>query len=433
MTATVHDGCFPAVGIDLGTTNSSVAVIAGRSASVLRGPEGRCLIPSVVSLSPAAVLVGELAQREAAGNPGNTFFNAKRLLGRPFDDPAVQEELSRSPFAAEAGSDGGVQLHCPALARNLAPEEVSEHVLRHLASLATAAHPQAAGDAVRAVIAVPARFTDAQRQATRRAATAAGLELLRLINEPTAAALAYGFGCPAGGTDGTVDFNDVEEELVLVFDLGGGTLDVSVIDVGCGVFDVLASCGDARLGGSDFDAVVTAWVRAQQQAAGLPNGDGHPSPELLARAEAAKVALSDKAAVEVELDATRRAVLTRDELEELSRPLLERCAAPLQQVLSDARRADGAPVLAEELAAVLLVGGATRMPAVRSLVQRITGHVPLTGVDPDEVVALGCAVQAAALVGHIDRGDAILLDETPDTDDFQAMLKKMDARLNRQQ
>ena len=433
MTATVHDGCFPAVGIDLGTTNSSVAVIAGRSASVLRGPEGRCLIPSVVSFSPAAVLVGELAQREAAGNPGNTFFNAKRLLGRPFDDPAVQEELSRSPFAAEAGSDGGVQLHCPALARSLAPEEVSEHVLRHLASLATAAHPQAAGDAVRAVIAVPARFTDAQRQATRRAATAAGLELLRLINEPTAAALAYGFGCPAGGTDGTVDFNDVEEELVLVFDLGGGTLDVSVIDVGCGVFDVLASCGDARLGGSDFDAVVTAWVRAQQQAAGLPNGDGHPSPELLARAEAAKVALSDKAAVEVELDATRRAVLTRDELEELARPLLERCAAPLQQVLSDARRADGAPVLAEDLAAVLLVGGATRMPAVRSLVQRITGHVPLTGVDPDEVVALGCAVQAAALVGHIDRGDAILLDETPDTDDFQAMLKKMDARLNRQQ
>ena len=187
----------------------------------------------MVSFAPPAVLVGQPALRAAASNPGNTFFNAKRLLGRPFDDPAVQEELSRAPFAAEAGADGGVQLLCPALARSLAPEEVSEHVLRHLVGLAAAAHPQAAGAPIRAVIAVPARFTDAQRQATRRAATAAGLELLRLINEPTAAALAYGFGCPAGGTDGTIDFNEVEEQLVLVFDLGGGTLDVSIIDVGC--------------------------------------------------------------------------------------------------------------------------------------------------------------------------------------------------------
>ena len=419
-----------AVGVDLGTTNSVVAVVSSRAASVVPGPDGKRLVPSVVSFQSQSVVVGEPALR---GSGADTFYNVKRLIGRQFDEPDVQEELSRAPFTAIAAESGGVLLRCPALGRSLAPEEVSAHVLRHLASLALAAQPQEAQTPVSAVVAVPARFTNAQRMATRAAATQAGLDVLRIINEPTAAALAYGFGCPAGGGDGSVDFNDIEEQLVLVFDLGGGTLDVSIVDVGCGIFHVLGSCGDARLGGSDFDAVVTTWMQQQQRAAGMSEHSGAPSLELLAAAEAAKIALSEHQSTEVVLDVSRKAVLTRDELQTMATRLLERCATPLYQVMSDARRSDGSPVRADELAAVLLVGGATRMPAIRDLVKQITGHEPLTGVDPDEVVALGCAIQAAALVGNIDRGDAILLDETPEADDFRALMSKMQSRLKQPQ
>jgi molecular chaperone DnaK len=389
----------------------------------------------VVSFSPPEVLVGRPAAAEVRRNPANTFFNVKRLLGRQVADPAVQEELSRLPFAVQQSKSGQVLLVCPALSRSLAPEAVSSLLVRHLVSFAEAAHsqlePPGEKTPVQAVVAVPTRFTDAQRQATSAAVKAAGVELLRLVNEPTAAALAYGFGASGDGAAGENDLDDVEEQLVLVFDLGGGTLDVSVLDVGCGVFQVLASSGDSYLGGNDFDAAVVSWIREQQRAAGIPDREGPPTPEVVAAAEAAKIALSEEAAVVVALDPSSRqlATLTRDELERRTEPLLQRCAAILREVLADAQRTDETRIDAQELAAVLLVGGATRMPAVRELVQEVTGHAPLSGVDPDEVVALGCAIHAAALVGTIDRGDAILLDETPEADDLKALLEKMNARL----
>ena len=357
------------MGIDLGTTNSAVARVVGRTATILTGPDGRRTTPSVVSFTPA-VLVGAPAVRAASANAENTFFSVKRLLGRSFADEGVQEELSHLPFQARAGAGGGVLLHCPALSRGLAPEAVSALVLRQLASFAA---PQEAP--LRAVLAVPARFDDAQRQATLTAAAAAGLDVLRLLNEPTAAALAYGFGCPAGGGQAASPGEEVrEEELVLVFDLGGGTLDVSLLDVSCGVFQVLASSGDARLGGNDFDAVVVSWLREQQQLAGGAVADSAQS--LLVAAEALKVALSQETQVAVSLaPGGAQAVLTRAELERRCATLLARCAQPLHRVLEDAVRSDGRSVAPEDLAAVLLVGGATRMPAVRALVREVTRQV----------------------------------------------------------
>ena len=336
-------------------------------------------------------------------------------------DPTVQEELARLPFRASEASGGGCVLHCPSLGRDLPPEALSALLLRHLA--AYAGPIDAAAPPTDCVLAVPARFSDAQRQATRAAAEAAGLHVLRLITEPTAAALAYGFGCPAGGgsapgqAEGARDV--AEEELILVFDLGGGTLDVSLLDVGAGVFHVLASAGDARLGGNDFDGAALGWLRA---AGALPpsDADGTHAARHLAAAEALKCALSDADAADVPLPGGGSARLTRAALETLCAPLLERAALPLREVLAEAARPDGSPVELGDIAAVLLVGGATRMPAVRALVQRETGLLPRVAVDPDEVVALGCAVQAAALVGTIGRDEVILLDETPDVEDVQA-------------
>jgi hypothetical protein len=368
------------IGVDFGTTNSAVASVSGRTPRILAGPDGARTTPSAVSFLPGGgVLVGAPAVRAAAANPASTFTSVKRVLGRAFDEPAVGEELALARYAAHADAAGGVALHCPALGHALAPEAVAALVLHHMGGFAQA--QLGAPPPWSAVLAVPARFNDAQRQATLAAAEAAGLRVLRLINEPTAAALAYGFGCEqagvhgrreqpgsSGGGSGDECDDDEEEELVLVYDLGGGTLDVSLLDVGSGVFEVLASCGDARLGGDDFDAELARWLRDQ------PGGGAAAPTALLALAEAAKVALSEEEAVAVALAGGIAATLTRELLETRCAHLLQRCAAPLHRVLQDARRSGGRAVRGEDLRAVLLVGGATRMPAVRALVRDITGQ-----------------------------------------------------------
>jgi molecular chaperone DnaK len=382
--AAAPDGGGVSIGVDFGTTNSAVASVTGRTPRILTGPDGARTTPSAVSFLPAGggVLVGAPAARAAAANPSNTFTSVKRVLGRAFDEPAVREELALARYAADADAAGGVALRCPALGHALAPEAVAALLLRHLAGFAQA--QLGAPPPWSAVLAVPARFNDAQRQATLAAAEAAGLRVLRLINEPTAAALAYGFGCEqagvrerreqpvSGGGSGDDsdddDDDDDDEELVLVYDLGGGTLDVSLLDVGSGVFEVLASCGDARLGGDDFDAELARWLRDQ------PGGANAAPTALLALAEAAKVALSEEEAVAVALAGGAAATLTRELLEARCAHLLERCAAPLRRVLQDARRSGGRAVRVEDLRAVLLVGGATRMPAVRALVRDVTGQ-----------------------------------------------------------
>ena len=420
--------------MDFGTTNSAVACVEGRTPVVLRDQEGRRTTPSVVSLLPGgSVLVGLPAARAAAANAANTYSSVKRVLGLQFHEAAAQEVLASASFDARPDDGGGIALLCPALGKALAPQGLAALIMRHLGSLAQAR--TGAGPPWPAVLAVPARFTDPQRQATLAAAEAAGLQVLRLINEPTAAALAYGFGCEEAGARGSRGGDEEEEEareeLVLVFDLGGGTLDVSLLDVGGGVFDVLASSGDARLGGDDFDAEVARWM-AELGGAPAPSAGGGAA--LLAVAEAAKVALSDDEAVAVQLPGAAAGApltLTRAAMEARCAPLLQRCAVPVRAVFEEARRDGGGAVAPSDLAAVLLVGGATRMPAVRALVRQLTGREPLTGVDPDEVVALGCAVQAAALTGQLRRGEAILLDETPDSDDFVALLDRMRATLDR--
>ena len=430
--AASHNAATPAVGVDFGTTNSAVAYVDGRTPVILRDQDGRRTTPSVVSLLPGgSVLVGLPAARAAAANAANTYSSVKRVLGLQFHEAAAQDVLASASFDARPDDGGGIALLCPALGKALAPQGLAALIMRHLGSLAQAR--TGAGPPWPAVLAVPARFTDPQRQATLAAAEAAGLQVLRLINEPTAAALAYGFGCEeagaAHGDRGRNEEEEAREELVLVFDLGGGTLDVSLLDVGGGVFDVLASSGDARLGGDDFDAEVARWMA---ELGGVPAPSAAAAAALLAVAEAAKVALSDDEAVAVQLPGGGAPLtLTRAVLEARCAPLLQRCAVPVRAVFEEARRDGGGAVAPSDLAAVLLVGGATRMPAVRTLVRQLTGREPLTGVDPDEVVALGCAVQAAALTGQLRRGEAILLDETPDSGDFVALLERMRATLDR--
>jgi len=421
-----------AVGVDFGTTNSAVAYVDGRTPVVVRDQGGRRTTPSVVSILPGgSVLVGLPAARAAAANAANTYSSVKRVLGLRFDEAAAQEVLASASFEARCDDGGGIALLCPALGKALAPQGLAALVMRHLGSLVQAR--LGVGPPWPAVLAVPARFSDPQRQATLAAAEAAGLQVLRLINEPTAAALAYGFGCEEAGSrrgPRAVSGDDADEELVLVFDLGGGTLDVSLLDVGHGVFDVLASSGDARLGGDDFDAELARWM-LELAVTAAPSAPG-AAAALLAVAEAAKVALSDDDAVAVQLPGGGAPLtLTRAAMEARCAPLLQRCAVPVRAVLAEARRDGGSAVAPSDLAAVLLVGGATRMPAVRALVRQLTGQEPLTGVDPDEVVALGCAVQAAALAGQLQRDEAILLDETPDSDDFLALLERMRSALDR--
>jgi molecular chaperone DnaK len=387
-----------AVGIDLGTTNSVIATVEGGHPTVIPNAEGARTTPSVVAFTENGErLVGQVARRQAILNPKGTISSAKRFIGRRFEE--VESETKAVSFDVVAGSDGAVRFDVRGTL--YAPEEISAMVLRKLADDAG----KYLGERVtEAVITVPAYFNDAQRQATKDAGRIAGLEVLRIINEPTAAALAYGLD--KGGN-----------ETILVFDLGGGTFDVSILDVGDGVVEVRATSGDTHLGGDDFDRRLVDHLADEFQ---RDNGiDLRQDPQALQRlfeaAEKAKVELSSVSQTQVNLpfvtadaNGPKHLVTTimRSTFEELTKDLVERCLEPVRQAMADAKVTDN------DIDEVILVGGSTRLPAVQNLVRRLTGGKdPNMTVNPDEVVAIGAAVQAAIIKGEVK--DVLLLDVTP--------------------
>ncbi|WP_347060608.1 molecular chaperone DnaK [Blastococcus sp. HT6-30] len=387
-----------AVGIDLGTTNSVIAVTEGGKPTVIANAEGSRTTPSVVAFSESGErLVGQLARRQAILNSQGTISSAKRFIGRRYEE--VTSEKDAVTFDVASGPEGAVRFDVRG--KQYAPEEISAQVLRKLVEDAS----KYLGEKItEAVITVPAYFNDAQRQATRDAGRIAGLEVLRIINEPTAAALAYG-----------LDKN--KNETVMVFDLGGGTFDVSLLDVGDGVVEVRATAGDGHLGGDDFDRrLVDHLAEEFQRAEGI---DLRKDPQALQRlfeaAEKAKVELSSVTQTTVNLpfitaDANGpkhlNTTVMRSTFESITGDLVERCMGPVQQAMADAK------VTADDIDEVILVGGSTRIPAVQNLVRRLTGGKdPNMSVNPDEVVALGAALQAAVIKGEVK--DVLLLDVTP--------------------
>ena len=387
-----------AVGIDLGTTNSVIAAMEGGKPAVIPNAEGSRTTPSVVAFTDQGErLVGQLARRQAILNPKGTIYSAKRFIGRRYDE--VASELSAVSFDVVPGPDGSARFKIRD--RLYAPEEISALVLRKLAEDAS----KFLGEKVtEAVITVPAYFNDAQRQATKDAGRIAGLEVLRIINEPTAAALAYGL-------------DKKQNETVLVFDLGGGTFDVSILDIGDGVIEVRATSGDTHLGGDDFDRRIVDFLADEFQ---RDNGiDLRADPQALQRlfeaAEKAKVELSSVTQTTISLpfitaDAAGpkhlNTTLMRSKFDQLTDDLVERTIGPVQQAMADAK------LTAADIDEVILVGGSTRIPAVQALVRRLTGGKdPNMTVNPDEVVALGAAVQAAVIKGDVQ--DVLLLDVTP--------------------
>ncbi|MEY4771514.1 MAG: molecular chaperone DnaK [Cyanobacteriota bacterium] len=386
------------VGIDLGTTNSCVAVMEGGKPTVIANAEGFRTTPSVVAYTKNQdQLVGQIAKRQAVMNPENTFYSVKRFIGRRVDE--VNEESKEVSYGVEKVG-ANVKVKCPVLNKQFAPEEVSAQVLRKLAEDAG----KYLGETVtQAVITVPAYFNDSQRQATKDAGKIAGLEVLRIINEPTAAALAYGL-------------DRKSNERILVFDLGGGTFDVSVLEVGDGVFEVLSTSGDTHLGGDDFDKVIVDHLADSFKAnEGIDlRQDKQALQRLTEAAEKAKIELSSATQSEINLPfitATPEGpkhldlTLTRAKFEELASKLIDRCRVPVEQALKDAKLSSG------ELDEIVMVGGSTRIPAVLELVKRVTGKDPNQTVNPDEVVAVGAAIQGGVLAGEVK--DILLLDVTP--------------------
>ncbi|GAA4023086.1 molecular chaperone DnaK [Allokutzneria multivorans] len=387
-----------AVGIDLGTTNSVIAVWEGGEPTVISNSEGARTTPSVVAFTESGErLVGQLARRQAILNPKGTIYSAKRFIGRKYDE--VGDEAKAVGFDVVEGAGGVVRFKVRDKLHS--PEEISAQVLRKLADDAG----KFLGERVsEAVITVPAYFNDAQRQATKDAGKIAGLEVLRIINEPTAAALAYGLDSKG-------------HETVLVFDLGGGTFDVSLLDVGDGVVEVRSTAGDTHLGGDDFDRrIVDHLADRFQQDNGIDlRSDPQALQRLFEAAEKAKVELSTVSQTSVSLpfitadrDGPKHltTTLTRSVFEQITSDLVERCLGPVEQAMADAK------VTANDIDEVVLVGGSTRIPAVQSLVRRLTGGKdPNMSVNPDEVVALGAAVQAGVLKGEVK--DVLLLDVTP--------------------
>jgi len=386
------------VGIDLGTTNSCVAVMEGGKPTVIANAEGFRTTPSVVAYTKNQdQLVGQIAKRQAVMNPENTFYSSKRFVGRRVDE--VNEESKEVSYGVEK-SGANVKLKCPILDKQFSPEEVSAQVLRKLSDDAG----KYLGENVsQAVITVPAYFNDSQRQATKDAGKIAGLEVLRIINEPTAAALAYGL-------------DKKSNERILVFDLGGGTFDVSVLEVGDGVFEVLSTSGDTHLGGDDFDKVIVDHLAATFKSnEGIDlRQDKQALQRLTEAAEKAKIELSNATQSEINLPfitATPEGpkhldlTLTRGKFEELASTLIDRCRVPVEQALKDAKLSTG------EIDEIVMVGGSTRMPSVKELVKRVTGKDPNQTVNPDEVVAVGAAIQGGVLAGEVK--DILLLDVTP--------------------
>ena len=387
------------VGIDLGTTNSVVAAIEGGQPSVIINAEGLRTTPSIVAYTKKQeLLVGQIAKRQAVINPENTFFSVKRFIGSK--EGEISEDAKKLPYKVSKDQNENIKIKCPALNKDFSPEEISAQVLRKLINDATNYLGQ---EVTQAVITVPAYFNDSQRQATMDAGKIAGVEVLRIINEPTAASLAYGL-------------DKKQNETILVFDLGGGTFDVSILEVGDGIFEVLATAGDTNLGGDDFDNTLVNWLIndfKEQENIDLSN-DIQALQRLTEAAEKAKIELSTVEKTTIHLpfitaDKTGpkhiEKELTRDTFESLCENLINRCRIPVEKALNDARL-DKA-----EINEVVLVGGSTRIPAIQRLVESLTSKKPNQSVNPDEVVAIGAAIQAGILAGEIK--DVLLLDVTP--------------------
>ena len=384
------------IGIDLGTTNSAVAVLTGGEPEVLPNAEGGRTTPSVVGFSKSGErLVGTVAKRQAVTNPENTIFSVKRFMGRKYAE--VDEEMTIVPYEVVRGANGDARIQVDG--KEFSPQEISAMILQKLKADAEAFLGEPVTDAV---VTVPAYFNDAQRQATKDAGAIAGLEVKRIINEPTAAALAYGL-------------DKETDQTILVFDLGGGTFDVSVLEIGDGVFEVKSTAGDNHLGGDNFDKAIVDWMAAEfkrDQGIDLSN-DKMALQRLYEAAEKAKIELSTTTSSQINLpfitaDQTGPKhldlQLTRAQLEELTHDLLERLVGPTKQALADSGVSD-------KIDHVVLVGGMTRMPAVQERVKELTGREPHKGVNPDEVVAVGAAIQAGVLSGDVK--DVLLLDVTP--------------------
>ncbi|MDC0191028.1 molecular chaperone DnaK [Rhodospirillales bacterium] len=386
------------IGIDLGTTNSCVALMEGSDAKVIENAEGGRTTPSMVAFSDNERLVGQPAKRQAVTNPENTLFAIKRLVGRRYDDPLTEKDKGLVPFSIVSGENGDAWVE--AEGETYSPSQVSAFILQKMKETAESY----LGESVeQAVITVPAYFNDSQRQATKDAGKIAGLEVLRIINEPTAAALAYGLEKKEGGT-------------IAVYDLGGGTFDISVLEIGDGVFEVKSTNGDTFLGGEDFDQCIIDYLADEfkkEQGVDL-RGDKLALQRLKEAAEKAKTELSSSMQTEVNLpfitaDASGpkhlNIKLTRAKLEALVEQLIDRTIGPCKAALKDAG------ISAGEIDEVILVGGMTRMPKVQERVQEFFGREPHKGVNPDEVVALGAAIQAGVLQGDVK--DVLLLDVTP--------------------
>ena len=387
------------IGIDLGTTNSCVAVMEGGQAKVIENAEGARTTPSVVAFTESGErLIGMPARRQAVTNPDFTFYAIKRLIGRTFDDPTAQKDKELSPFAIVKGPAGDAWVK--GRDKDYAPQEISAFILTKMKETAEA---YLGSKVTQAVITVPAYFNDAQRQATKDAGRIAGLEVLRIINEPTAAALAYGLD--KGGN-----------KTIAVYDLGGGTFDVSLLEIGDGVFEVLSTNGDTFLGGEDFDLRIVDFLAAEfkkEQGIDL-KADKLALQRLKEEAEKAKKELSSATQYEVNLpfitaDATGpkhlNIKLTRAKFESLVEDLVQRTIEPCKKALKDAGKS------ASDIDEVVLVGGMTRMPAVQEAVKKFFGREPHKGVNPDEVVAIGAAIQGGILQGDVK--DVVLLDVTP--------------------
>lgn len=390
------------VGIDLGTTNSVIAVLEGGEATVIPTAEGGRLAPSVVAFNKNGErLVGQTAKRQATINPENTVYSIKRFMGMSYDSPEAEAERKRVPYPVVRGPNGDTRVKLSqANNRQFTPQEISAMIL---AKLKQDAENYLGEPVTKAVITVPAYFNDSQRQATKDAGRIAGLEVLRIINEPTAAALAYGL-------------DKQKEETILVFDLGGGTFDVSILEVSDGVIEVLSTNGDTHLGGDDWDTVIVNWIHEEyKRDQGIDlSQDRQALQRVREAAEKAKVELSTVMETEINLpfitaDASGpkhlQMKLSRSKFEQLSEHLLQRVIEPVNKALADAG------IQTNKLDNVVLVGGSTRMPMVQALVKKLTGKEPNKSVNPDEVVALGAALQGGVLAGEV--SDVLLLDVTP--------------------
>lgn len=391
------------IGIDLGTTNSAVAIVdqLTKEPKILENSQGARTTPSIVAFTPTGeVLVGEPAKRQWVINPANTFYATKRLIGRKFTDEEVQRDVKLMPYSIVAGGNGDAWLSTT-VGENLqySPEQIAGLILKEMKNTSEKALGLKEGEIKNAVVTVPAYFNDSQRQATKTAGELIGLNVVRVLNEPTAAALAYGLG----------EHND---GICAVYDLGGGTFDISILDIDDGVFEVRSTNGDTHLGGEDFDNLLVRWILDKfKKDTGIDlDGDMNAVQRVREAAEKAKIDLSHVKKTKIELPFITKTQsisleLTEDELDAMSLPLIQKTMAPVKKALSDAE------IGKDEVDEVILVGGMTRMPKIRKMVEDYFGKKPNTEVNPDEAVALGAAIQGAVLAGSVK--DVLLLDVTP--------------------